>query len=273
MSQRLLFIMILGFWLAMNGLLVYREFGGGLRLEENVPFKMVWEKILEAPDPSTLQVSLRKNKIGYLRWAPNIIEDPVSTVSGTSPEPLEGRIRAPAGYTLDLEANIIWNNPTNRLRGSSHIDFDSKGEWEAFSLRIQQRPAFWELEAKAGRPSVTLRYELESAQWEREISYELLRNPQALLRELGMPGIMANWMIGQSLPSLPASPGQLALGLQWSAYQDWMRIGHSRVRVYRVQARILDRYQVSVYVSRVGEILKVEVPNELLMLNEAIAPQ
>lgn len=271
MGQRLLFILIVVFWLAMNGLLIYREFGGGARMGESVPFEVVWEKILEAPDPSVLQVSLRGQKVGYVRWSPNIIELPQTTEQGIPQEALEGRVRDPAGFTLDLEANILWNTPTNRLKGNSHFDFNSQGGWEAFTARVQQRPGFWEIQAKAGHPSVMLRYELGSAAWEREINAEVLRNPQALLRELGMPGTLAQWMAGQLQPFLP-STGHLAVGLEWTAQQDWMRIGHARVRVYRVQARLLDRYQVAVYVSRVGEILKVEIPNEILMLNEAIAP-
>jgi hypothetical protein len=43
------------------------------------------------------------------------------------------------------------------------------------------------------------------------------------------------------------------------------------VRVYRLQARLLDRYQIVVVVSRVGEILRVELPNGLLLVNEALS--
>ena len=63
----------------------------------------------------------------------------------------------------------------------------------------------------------------------------------------------------------------LSLGLQWAARNDWLKIGHAQVRVYRLQARLLDRYQIVVVVSRVGEILRVELPNGLLLVNEALS--
>jgi hypothetical protein len=65
-------------------------------------------------------------------------------------------------------------------------------------------------------------------------------------------------------------PAGLSLGLNWEARNDWLRIGHSQVRVYRLQARVLDRFQVVVVVSRVGEIMRVELPNGLLLVNEAL---
>ena len=62
----------------------------------------------------------------------------------------------------------------------------------------------------------------------------------------------------------------LSLGLRWEARNDWLKIGHSQVRVYRLHTRLLDRYQAVVVVSRVGEILRVELPNGLLLVNEAL---
>ena len=59
--------------------------------------------------------------------------------------------------------------------------------------------------------------------------------------------------------------------MQWVARNDWLKIGHAQVRVYRLQARLLDRYQIVVLVSRVGEILRVELPNGLLLVNEALS--
>ena len=50
-----------------------------------------------------------------------------------------------------------------------------------------------------------------------------------------------------------------------------MKIGHAQVRVYWLRARLLDRYQIVVVVSRVGEILRVELPNGLLLVNEALS--
>ena len=55
MSSRILFILIAGFWITMNFLLWRAEYssqGGG----EEVPVKLVWRKILTAPDSSSLSI-------------------------------------------------------------------------------------------------------------------------------------------------------------------------------------------------------------------------
>ncbi len=77
-----------------------------------------------------------------------------------------------------------------------------------------------------------------------------------LLRDLGMPGRAAS-------PSLPS--------FKWEARNDWLKIAHSAVRVYRLQATFLDRYQAVLFVSRVGEILRIELPDAIILVNDQVA--
>ena len=88
-------------------------------------------------------------------------------------------------------------------------------------------------------------------------------------------------MLGVPLPAVPLLPllsstnagapaNSLALGLDWEARSDWLKVGHSRVRVYRLEARLLDKHRVVVIVSRVGEILRVELPSEITLVNDAL---
>ena len=78
------------------------------------------------------------------------------------------------------------------------------------------------------------------------------------------------------LPSLlgPAlgrtTNGLPRLGLRWEARNDWLQVGHASTRVYRLQARLFDRYEVVVLVSRVGEILHVDLPDNIILVNEAL---
>jgi len=92
------------------------------------------------------------------------------------------------------------------------------------------------------------------------------RTPRKLLEELSGPLPLA--LLGP-IAGLQ-QPNALSLGLDWEARNDWLTIGHSQVRIYRLQARLLDRYQAVVIVSRVGEIMRVELPNGLLLVNEAL---
>ena len=47
-------------------------------------------------------------------------------------------------------------------------------------------------------------------------------------------------------------------------------VGRTELRVYRLEARLLGRYRAVLIVSPVGEILRVELPDDLVMVNEAL---
>ena len=66
-----------------------------------------------------------------------------------------------------------------------------------------------------------------------------------------------------------AAGGPPALGLEWVAYNDALRLGSTRVRIYRIEAKLLGERVVTVLVSRVGEILQVTFPDQLEFTNES----
>ena len=47
-------------------------------------------------------------------------------------------------------------------------------------------------------------------------------------------------MLGSVSPQAPAK-NPLALGLEWDARNDWVSIGHTMVRDYRLEAALLDQ--------------------------------
>jgi hypothetical protein len=94
-----------------------------------------------------------------------------------------------------------------------------------------------------------------------------------LMDDLGVTAALP--IAGVVLPNLMAVPGgtngpSLSLGLKWEGKQDWLEMGHSRVKVYQLRAQILEKYEVIVIVSRVGEILRVKLPGEMTLVNEAL---
>ena len=60
------------------------------------------------------------------------------------------------------------------------------------------------------------------------------------------------------------------LGLEWEAFNDFMRLGNTRVRIYRLEAKLPGGRTIVIRVSRVGEILQVQFPGQLLIDNESI---
>jgi hypothetical protein len=48
-------------------------------------------------------------------------------------------------------------------------------------------------------------------------------------------------------------------------------VGGDWMRVMRMRARLFDRFEAVFFVSPVGEILKVELPDQIVLVNDALA--
>jgi hypothetical protein len=264
MLSRLSFPLILVFWIVMNVLLWRSEFGGRNEMGSAVPVNIVLEKILTAPDDSALEIFHRNAKVGYCRWQANVGEEVATGKIATEDYEPEGRVKRLSSYTVNLEGNFLLEEPGNRLRFQVHSSFTTGHVWKDLLLRVSARPRSWEIKTVAADESISLTVEEAGAKWQRQLKYSELTDPGKLLREFGypLPPILLN--------QLSQAPKNLSLGLNWEARNDWFKVGHSKVRVYRLQARLLDRYQAVVIVSRVGEILRVELPNEIVLVNDAL---
>jgi hypothetical protein len=229
---------------------------------------VVWQKILTAPDDSTLEISLNGKKIGYCRWSANTGEEVATGKAGQEDAPPEGMVPKLSRYTIDLEGNIFQDRNAGRVRFNLHLEFATNHLWREISARIATRPSIWTVHTTAARQTLDLKYEDPAASWTRTFSFDDLRDPRVWLEEFG--GSLPLALLGPAIGQETARPQKMALGLEWQARNDWLRIGHSQVRVYRLQAHLFDRYQAVVILSRVGEILRVELPNGLLLVNEAL---
>ncbi len=264
--QRLTFALITVFWVTMNVLLWRAEFGGGGGLGGSVPAGLVWEKILTAPDDSFLEIYQNRQSVGHCRWVANIGEELATGKIANENEQPEGMVRKLTGYRVDLDGSVELGGPNARLSFFLHTQFRTNHVWDALKLRLLLRPTVWEVRTTTADQTLRVNFEDDEQKWERTLKFDDLRRPEKLLSEFGNPLLLG------LLAGVPATldPQNLSLGLRWEARNDWLKVGHSQVRVYRLQARLLDKYQAVVMVSRVGEILRVELPNGILLLNEAL---
>ena len=262
MIRRAAFVLISLFWLTMNALLWRAEFGDGKATGSSVPLEMVWHRILTAPDSSSMEIFHREQKLGYLRWTPNIGEALVPNNS-TSEEPVDGMVKTPTGYSVELEGNILAGDPTNRFRAHLHLDFDTNQAWREVALTLALRTNSWSLKARSREQNLELKVEQDGVNWQRRFSFAELQNPGNLLGEFGLP-------FGPgTLPGLSGlAANKLASRVAWRARNDLLKVGHSQLRVYRLQAHLLERYEILVTVSRVGEILRVDLPDAIVFKNE-----
>ncbi|HKS35612.1 MAG TPA: hypothetical protein VJW76_00380, partial [Verrucomicrobiae bacterium] len=175
MPARVLFPAIALFWIVMNALLWRAEFGGGRETGSAVSEEVIWQKILTAPDDSMLEISMHGKKIGYCRWTPNVGEErALGNIFRDDFQP-EGRVRQPAGYTIDLEGNILAGESAARVRFNTRVRFSASRDWEEMSLRLTLRPALWEVRTVSAEKKATLKYQDGGESWSRTFTYDELR--------------------------------------------------------------------------------------------------
>jgi hypothetical protein len=242
MRSRIFFLAVLTFWLAMNGLLWRSQYGAHSRLGSAVPAEVVWEKILSAPDSSSLDIYDHTNKVGICHWIANVGNSPLSSnkilADDYAPDDMEEQV---TGYTLNFEGNATFSS-TNRIRFEATLELASNRDWRNFHVRVSMRPRGWDVRATAA-------------------TEKLVRS------DMGGTALLS-LLAGAGLTSSKESLSSLAGSVEWQAHEDWIQIGHNKARAYRLETEVLGRH-IYLFTSRVGEILWVEFPDKLTLRNEA----
>lgn len=263
---RVLIIVVTGFWLTMNVLLWQTEFGsrknGG-----TVPVETVWEKILTAADDSSLTIFHEGKLIGacHLRTAVGEEWSRISDENMPAAPPDKGR-----GYHLRIDGSAVVPQLTNRVRFEGELKLDKSREWQELSARVTMRPVTWEIHSVAAQRTVHLKAQGLEQGFDVVLQFSDLKNPAVLTYKLLGP-TAAELAAEAGLRATPNDTSVPALRLNWQAQEDLIRIGRTAVQVYRLRTRLLERYEVSVIVSRAGEILRVELPGKVTLVNDRLA--
>jgi hypothetical protein len=272
MTTRITFLLVTLFWMTMTYLLWRTEYVGHSELGSSVPVELVWRKILTAPDDSALQILHNGKKLGYCRWAANMGQDQAAGRILSDEVPSEETAPELTSYRLNLTGNVSMNDAGNRLKFDLELRLSTNKVWQTFDLRLNLRPTIWEVHSIASEQKVRLvTIEGRGRKSEQVFRFSDLQNPQALMQDMGIPaplGILGLASSGVQPQSGATNLARLDLGLNWSARNDWIPIGHTSVRAYRLDATLLERYRMHVIVSGVGEILRVDLPDGWELLND-----
>jgi len=270
MAKRIWIGLVTALWVAMTFLLWRSEFGDRRHVGSSVPPGMVWKKILTAPDFSMLEIRQGTNSVGRCRWRPELGQELATGARMIDDEPLEGMVQQLAYYTLDFDGNLRLPDFPARLSFSSGVKLDTNYAWQTFDFRLKVQPDVYELHANAADETVRLHVDAGGDRLDRKFRFADFQNPQKLLLEMGGPLLPAM----AATMGLPLSTNRLSaasLGLRWQARNDSLLIGGNRVRAYRLEARPLDRFRITIYVSPVGEILRAELPGDIVLVNDQLA--
>ena len=257
MSSRILFILIAGFWITMNFLLwraEYSSHGGG----EEVPVELVWRKILTAPDSSSLSIYQQGERSGFCEFSTSVETEMAKLEEDKLPP--EG-VNTRAGYQVHLNGNTSLGDFTNRLRFDGRLQFSGKRQWRELTLKLSSRTAVVEIHSFATNQSVHLKITNEDGVAERDFTFAELASPGTLLSTFGVS--FGDGLLGAlDLPFMMQSSTAAAESIHWEARRDRLKIGSEAVSVYRLETQMLG-YAVIIFVSPLGEILRVELPGGL----------
>ena len=271
MFSRITLFMLATFWLTMTYLLWRSEYVGHNQVGTSIPVELVWRKILTAPDNSSLEIMHEGKKVGYCRLASNLGQDLAMGRFLSDGLPPTGSAESLRGYRLDLEGNVAFNDVPGHLRFDFEIKLDTNQVWQEFDMQIRLKPSRWQVHSRASEQSIHLLTDdgLERTSTEQVFKFSDLQNPQMLMQDFDLPAPLG--LLG-AMGAIPHAPGKapVVLGLNWKARNDWITIGHTSVRAYRLEATLFDRYRMLIIVSRVGEILRVELPDDWKLVNDQL---
>ena len=274
MRYRLFFVLVTAFFVTMNVLLWRSEFGTRHGLGGGIPIETVWHKMLVAPDNSRLEIRQRGKKIGYGTWAPILGERAASPNRNLEDVSPEGMIHELSGYSIDFGSNFSVER--NRIRFGFEVKVATNDLWQELNVHLGIRPAppdkpsYFDLHSAAPGGKVKVTGDDGSGRLEYVFLLADLKNPEELLKQFGfLPGPEITALIGLLRNSAHGKSGELRL--DWEASNDWLKIGRARVRAYRLQAGF-GPFQMVVFVSLEGAILRVEVPMfEVVLINDQLA--
>ncbi|MCX8156427.1 MAG: hypothetical protein N3J91_08285 [Verrucomicrobiae bacterium] len=269
MRPRPFFLLVLAFWLVMNFLLFRAEYGGARQVGVAVAPQAVWHRIITAADSSSLEIVYQGQKYGVCRWMATVGEErPPQDLPNREAAP-EGMVRRITGYTLDFDGNLMLRELGQNVRFFLRLHLSTNYTWRDLQLRTQLKPDVYEIHADAVAQRLTVRLSDGVNETTYAYTFDELRDPRRLLEDFEVP-LPVVWLLNTIQPSDPAA-ASFRLGLEWQARHDVMSLGRSAMKVYRLQARVLDRYYLVVYVSRAGEILRVDFPGNVSLINYVLS--
>ena len=276
MRYKIYFLVVTAFFVTMNVLLWRSEFSARGRFGTPLPPETVWEKVLTSPDFSHLEVRHKGVKIGLAHWSAQINEAPAEPLVNSDDLPPEGMVKRVTGYSLHFDSTVSLDD-LSRLRIDWTLQLATNQTWRDLTLKLTLKPtpSTWEFQASAATERLRFVAVDEDGRRVHDFKFSDLHNPEKVARALGGP-LMPTMLAALGLPMSPAPankpqvPANLSFGLAWEARNDWLKLGRNPIRVYRIEAKLSDRFRAVFFVSPVGELLRVELPDDVVLMNEAL---
>ena len=266
MWSRLLLAVLGVFWVVMSLLLWRTEYAGSQFDGVTVDPHIVWGKILTSPDSSSLAIFRRNKRIGFCHLITSVADN--LNRSGQTNAP-EGMVRNIGRYRLDLSGSINdWGDGT-RVRFDGALMLTQDREWTDFRLQLIVQPWYFTVESERSEGLLRLTVDSPEFSTKRSLPLAEILQPTSLVTGLLGPGVLP---VLNALPfplPAPTSPADPP-PFQWTASTDRLMIGSTASPVYRLDVKSVEGYTMAILVSRAGEILRIDLPENVTLINEAL---
>jgi len=247
-------------------LLWRREYASSHHAGSEVALHGVVERVLTSADPATLEVRQGGKSIGFLHWYPDPGEEP-NQVYAADYVP-EGMVKTDRGLVLRLDGNLSPSGPGTRVRLDLELHLDTNRVWQEFNLVLGTRTAQASIHANHAGEVLDWRVVRDGTAMENQIDLRDAAEPGKLLGDLAGP--WSAWTSSPWTETLAGSAPRKNL-MDAEAWLDWMPLGSSKVRIYRLRLRFLDRYEAVLLINRAGEVLRVELPGGWKLVNSGLS--
>ena len=238
MLQRIFVMLIVGFWLAMTGLLVVREvFPEATRLNA-VPVNFVGGLIFQHGQSSDLQIYDAGKEVGYLHMQPR-------------PD-----LETKGGRLLEYHGMITLNPlgmAKQRLSWSGRFVLDTRHELKGLYVSISTQEPVHQLETDIDAQAKTAKFTIHANGQKIDESTITLDMP-GLMKLLGRIGIEP-----AALQPLLASPSS-APAPEITAYQSSTRLNGETVPTYQFNIKVTGQTFLEAHVSQLGQVLRLDLP-------------
>jgi hypothetical protein len=280
MIRHLPFAIITVFFVVMNYQLYQKDFKQVDVMGAKVPLDMVWNRMLRSPDESFIYMFQDGKRLGSFRWSADAVEFDTEATTTNAQYQTEGMVRNPANYLIDIRSgHLLLGKGRGNVNFDMSANFSTNNQWQTFEFGVHQKPIKFQVSANATNETLRIGLLNDEQLTEHRFTFDELRDPSAIAGKLFGPlplaqfagGLLAGFGSG-GLAGVSDDPrfdvGELLkVGIRVEAFQDHLKIGHSSLRCYRITITLPDQRAANIYVSRIGEILRVTLPNKIEFRN------
>ncbi|MGB0579102.1 MAG: hypothetical protein ACPGVU_05305 [Limisphaerales bacterium] len=290
MLKHLPLALITIFWLVMNVQLYRKDFQAADIAGGKVPMNLVWTKMLRSADDSFLYIFHGKKRLGDFRWSTDVVDfiaqnpdelEDDAEIDLTEEDTIfmtDGMVLSPGNYNVEIRSGRINLREYGTVNFEMLANFSTNNTWSSFELTLRQRRKLVQFTANATNETITVTMNADGSEFLRELTFDDARSPQklaaAMLGDSPVMGFAGGLLAGLSTPETQQSFGldqmvKLAMN-SLEARQDWLHVGHSRLRVYRISIRLPNQEEIAIQISRAGEIMRVKMPNGIELRNNRL---